>query len=323
MTRVWVPHSTRDAVCDFVDDLSSRTEIPVARIVNWLGLTRSKFYAWRKRYGQGNKHNAEVPRDSWTTPEERAKIVRFFDEHPLEGYRRLAFMMIDRDIVYVSPATVYRVLARAGRLDRWSRRATKKGTGFTQPLRPHQHWHTDIAYLNIGGTFYYLCSVLDGCSRAIIHWEIRPSMTVVDIECILQKALELFPGAKPRLITDNGPQFVAKDFKEFIRITGMNHVRISPYYPQSNGKLERWHRTMKKDAIRRFQPSTIEEARAVVARFVDHYNRVRLHSAIRYVAPMDILEGRADAIVAERARKLQLARAQRAQRTQNCEQAAS
>ena len=163
-------------------------------------------------------------------------------------------MMLDDDVVAVSPSTVYRVLAGAGRLDRWNRRPSKKGTGFVQPLLPHEHWHIDVSYLNIAGTFYYLCSVLDGCSRSIVHWEIRETMTEADVECILQRARERYPQARPRIISDNGPQFIAKDFKEFIRIAGMTHVRTSPYYPQSNGKIERWHKTLKSQALRPGQP---------------------------------------------------------------------
>ena len=97
----------------------------------------------------------------------------------------------------------------------------------------------DISYINICGTFYYLCSVLDGCSRYTVHWEIEESMTEAQVEIILQRAKEKFPNARPGIISDNGPQFIAKDFKEFIKISGMTHVRTSPYYPQSNGKIER------------------------------------------------------------------------------------
>ena len=224
---------------------SARTELAVTRVVGWVGIARGKFFDWCQRYGQANEHNALVPRDHWIEDGERQAILDYFDRHPLEGYRRLTFMMLDDDIVAVSPATTYRVLARAGRLDRWARTPSKKGTGFVQPLRPHEHWHIDVSYLNLGGTFYYLCSVLDGASRAIIHWDLRESMKEQEVECILERAKELYPEARPRIISDNGPQFVAKDFKEFIRLSGMSHVRITPYYPQSNGKIERWHQTLK------------------------------------------------------------------------------
>jgi transposase InsO family protein len=259
-------------VVDFVRDLSTKTELSARRIIEWVGIARGKFFDWRERYGKANEHNALVPRDHWIEPQERQAIIDYFDRHPLEGYRRLTFMMLDEDVAAVSPSSTYRVLSRAGRLSRWPHKPSKKGTGFVQPLNPHEHWHIDVSYLNLAGTFYYLCSVLDGASRAIVHWELRESMKEQEVECILERAKELYPEARPRIISDNGPQFVAKDFKEFIRISGMTHVRISPYYPQSNGKIERWHKTLKADALRPAQPENLEQAREVVARFVDHYN---------------------------------------------------
>ncbi len=132
----------------------------IGRIVEWTGVARGKFYDWRKRYGKANEHNGLIPRDHWIEPWEREAIIDYFDRHPLEGYRRLTFMMLDEEVAAVSPATTYRILSKAGRLDRWNHKESKKGTGFVQPLKPHEHWHTDIAYLNLGGTFYYLCSIL-------------------------------------------------------------------------------------------------------------------------------------------------------------------
>jgi putative transposase len=135
---------------------------------------------------------------------------------------------------------------------------SRKGTGFEQPLQPHQHWHIDVSYINICATFYYLCSVLGGYSRGIVHWDLRESMKKADIEVILERAKEKHPEAKPRIISDNGPQFIARDFKEFTRISGMTHVRTSPYYPQSNGKLERWHKSLKRECIREKTPLSLE-----------------------------------------------------------------
>ena len=132
----------------------------------------------------------------------------------------------------------------------------------------------------------------------------------------MQRAKEKFPGAKPRIISDNGPQFIARDFKEFIRISGMTHVKTSPFYPQSNGKIERWHQSLKRECIRPGVPLSLEDARRLVAGYIDHYNRVRLHSALGYVTPQDKLEGREKEIFAERDRKLEAARALRQQRRQ-------
>jgi len=228
-------------------------------------------------------------------------------------------MMIDSDSVAVSPTTVYRVLKEAGRIGRANNKPSLKGTGFIQPIKPHQHWHIDISYINISGTFYYLCSVLDGFSRSILHWDIRESMTEDEVEIILQKAREKFPGETPRIISDNGPQFIALDFKKFVRQCGMTHVRTSPYYPQSNGKIERWHKSLKQECIRPKVPLSLEDARRLVDEYVDHYNNIRLHSAIGYVTPTDKREGRDQQIQAERDRKLEAARAKRKERNRQAE----
>ena len=273
-----------------------------------LGISASKYYNWRSRYGKVNEHNALVPRDHWLEDWEKEAILDFEQQHPKEGYRRLAFMMLDADVVAVSPTSVYRVLKDAGRLARWNGKPSRKGTGFVQPLQPHEHWHVDVSYINVCGTFYYLCSLLDGASRYIVHWDIRESMKEAEVELILQRAREKFPSARPRIISDNGPQFIARDFKEFIRLCGMTHVKTSPYYPQSNGKIERWHRSIKSECIRPGTPLSLHDARRLVAEYVENYNAVRLHSAIGYVAPADKLLGLADAIHARRDEKLESAR---------------
>jgi len=311
-----VPHDVRDQIVDFVRRWSEKTGIGAGRFIQWLGIRASKFYDWRDRYGQVNEHNGWVPRDFWLQQWEKEAILDFHLKNPLEGYRRLTFMMLDQDVVAVSPSSVWRVLGQAGLLRKWKGKPSKKGTGFEQPLQAHGHWHIDISYINISGTFYYLCSVLDGYSRFIVHWDLRESMTETEIEIILERAKERYPEAKPRIISDNGPQFIAKDFKEFIRISGMTHVRTSPYYPQSNGKLERWHKSLKSECIRPGTPLCPEDARRLIQHYVDHYNQVRLHSAIGFVTPADMLAGRQAEIHAARDRKLEAARAQRQLRRQ-------
>jgi putative transposase len=116
---------------------------------------------------------------------------------------------------------------------------------------------------------------VDGYSRFLVHWDLRESMTEAAIEVILERAKEKYPQAKPRIISDNGPQFIARDFKEFIRISGMTHVRTSPFYPQSNGKLERWHKTLKSECIRPLTPLTLEDAR----RLIQNLRRSLQHAA--------------------------------------------
>jgi transposase InsO family protein len=322
LKQQWVPHDTRDAIVDYIKHWTNRSGLPAKKLLGWLGLAASKFHQWKQRYGRPDQHNSRVPRDGWLADSDKQAILDYHDQYPLEGYRRLAFMMLDADIVAVSPSSVYRVLKRAGRLDRKWQKPSKKGTGFQQPTAAHDHWHVDVSHLNLGGTFYYLCTLLDGYSRLITHWEIREQMTETDVETILQRGLEKFPEARPRIISDNGPQFIARDFKEFIRLAGITHVRTSPYYPQSNGKMERWYRSLKGERFRLAAPSSVEEARQVVARFVEHYNQVRLHSALGYIAPADQLAGRAQAIFDKRDCKLEEARARRAALAQAARQVA-
>jgi len=225
----WAEPDIRDEVVDYVRYWSSRTEIKAGKIVNHIGITRSKYYDWRSRYGKTNEHNAWIPRDFYLTDREKRAIIAYYNGHPLEGYRRLTYMMMDDDIVAVSPSSVYRVLVNAGLLRRWNRKPSKKGAGFQQPLKAHEHWNI---------------------------------------------------------------------------ISGMTHVKTSPYYPQSNGKLERYHRTIKGTCIRVKTPLSLEDARRLVTDFVDHYNNKRLHSGIGYVTPKDKLQGRAEMILAERDAKL-------------------
>ncbi len=295
----------------FVEQWQHKTGYKLSRFIKWLGIGRSKYYAWLKRQGQENQHNAAQPKQHWLTEVEKGAIVTYFTSHRNTGYRRLAYMMLDEDVVAVSPSSVYRVLLQSGLMRLSQAEPSNKGQGFNQPKQAHHHWHMDISYLNICSTFYYLCVILDGYSRYIVHWEIREAMTEADVEIILQRAREIFPHAKPRIITDNGPQFIARDFKHFIRLCGMQHVRTSPYYPQSNGKIERWHQTIKQECIRPGTPLSLADAHRIVTSFIHQYNHHRLHSAIGYISPADKLHQREEVIFAQRQQKLALARQQR------------
>ena len=143
-----------------------RTGLSVRLLVGWLGIALSKFSRWSRRRGTPNRHNAPIPRALLARGRgRRPPSSPSIDRYPLEGYRRLAYMMLDADVVAVSPSSVYRVLKAAGKLAARGGKASRKGTGFEQPLRPHEHWHIDVSYINVCGTFFFLCSILDGYSR--------------------------------------------------------------------------------------------------------------------------------------------------------------
>ncbi len=163
---------------------------------------------------------------------------------------------------------------------RWQIEFFENGaSAFEQPLTIHQHWHIDVSYIDVSRTFYFLCSILDGRSRYIVNWDLPESMTEPDTEIIRQAVKEKYPEARLRIISDNGPQFIAKDFKEFVWSSGMTHVRTLPYYPQYNGKIERWHKSLKGKCIRPGTPLSLEDARRLPEGYVEHYHSVRLNSA--------------------------------------------
>lgn len=277
-----------------------------------IGLSWSRYRDWKKRFGQPNKHNGKIPRDFWLEPWEIKAIVDYKHNHLDIGYRRLTYMMLDKDVVAVSPSTTYRILKKHGLTSNWNnKKISHKKKGFTQPTKPHEHWHIDISYINFNGTFLFLIAILDGFSRYIVHHELRVNMQEYDVEVVLERALEKYPGVHPRVISDNGPQFLSLEFKKFIKQAQLTHVRTSVNHPQSNGKLEAFHKTIKVECIRQESMLNLEDARRIVAEFVYEYNMERLHSGIGFITPYDMLSGKAEEIFKERDRKLEEARKRR------------
>lgn len=308
-----MPPDVRDGIVDHMNYWKERTGMPMERMLKMASIPSSKFYAWRKRYGTPNFHNGTAPRDWWLEPWEVAAICAYKREHPLDGYRRLTYMMLDEDVVAVAPTTTFRVLKTAGLLYRSFNKASLKGTGFKQPAGVHRHWHIDISYINLLGTFFYLTSLIDGYSRYIVHHELRTAMEAYDVEITVQRALEKFPGVTPRIISDNGSQFISGEFKGYIKQVGLTHVRTSVNYPQANGKIEAWHKSLKCECVRCTSLLSLEDARSKIAAYVDHYNNKRLHSALNYLSPHDYLTGNIEPRLAERDRKLEEARDRRKQ----------
>ncbi len=148
------------------------------------------FTGWRKNYGRLHEHNGSIPSDKWLTDDEKQAIIQFHHEHPLEGYRR---------------RTACKFLRQAD-VSRPRGRESRKGKGFVQPLTAHEHCHIDVAYINIAGTFEFMATVIDGFSRLAVAWDIAPQIGEKEIEILLQQGRERFPGARPRIISDNGPQ---------------------------------------------------------------------------------------------------------------------
>lgn len=311
MSKQWVAPDIRDNVVETVISYKAQTEIPTRKLLSYAKLSGGKFYDWQKRYGIANRHTPQVPKAHWLLGWEKSMIIAYYRRHEYEGegYRRLCYRMIDENVVYASPSSVYRVLRGANLLKKFkSCKESKKGRGYVQPTRPHQEWHIDISYVNVLGTFLFLIAIIDGYSRYIVAYDLRASMRVLDVGIVLQRAREKFPNECPRIISDRGGQFISKEFNAYIRNVGLTHTLISVGYPQSNGKLERFFGTAKRECICRSNFFSIEDARKIIGRFIEYYNNKRLHSAIDYVAPMDILCGRKAEILKNRDEKLRRAR---------------
>ena len=307
----WVSSEIRDEFVDFVKYWNGRTGISCKQILLWAGIGASKYHSWKQRYGYPNRHNGQVPRSTWLHGWEKRAIIAFHDRNPNQGYRRLTYMMIDQDIVAVSPSSTYRVLREAGRLsprtqlnNLWTR-----NSNFDQPSQPHSHWHIDIT--NFHDNQHSLIAIMDGFSRYIVHWQVFMTGNSITVSQVVDQALAKTGKPRPRLISDNGNHFQVKDFKNYIKSTKLQHTRTMPLSPQSNGKIERFNRTIKsKLPSNEINSSGMRER---MNKAILSYNNVRLHSSIGYVPPISRYVGSDSRIHHQRIRKLEAARDRRRQ----------
>lgn len=303
----------RDEIVHYIEKMVALTAFSRLELMKLIDVRAGRYYEWKKRLGKFNQHNGKIPKSHWVLPQEREAILEYCKDKLEEGYRRLTYMMLDEDIAAVSPSSTYRILKEGQLLNRWSRSQASEKPGFTQPLYVHQHWHVDISYINILGSIFFLITVLDGKSRYVVAHDLRTHMGEYDVQLVIEQAKERFPAARPRIISDNGPQFVSKDFKEFMRLSGFKHIRTRPYYPQSNGKMERFYGTIKSEEIRRRSYISLADARQRIAEYINHYNTKRLNSAIYFLTPEDVLMDRVEEKLHARQQKLDEAKKRRIQ----------
>ena len=284
--------------------LHKMTGIALLTLAMFAGVSRRTFRDWLSRRGEETKHNGHIPRDHWVTPGETEAIINYCEDKMEYGYRTLCWMMVDANIAALSPATVYNVLKRSGLTKKWAETAEESKKGFDQPKAVHEQWHIDFSYIRVSGVFYYFVSVMDGYSRKVLAWRLNQTMEGINAEIVVAKAMELYPHARPRLITDNGSQFISNDFRELTRLLEIEHTFASPGHPQSNGKLERFHRTLKSEHVRTSAYFSYEDAKERMSKWIQYYNEERLHSAIMYLPPEDVFVGLKEKRVAERRQKL-------------------
>jgi transposase InsO family protein len=285
-----------------------KTELPLKVLLKYAGISERTWREWGKRRGVETVHNNNIPKAYHLTPDEVDAIIKYCTDNPLKGYRVQCWEMVDKNIAFVSCSSVYNVIKRYNLGKKWAEVAEMKKRGFEQPKAVHEQWHIDFSYIKIGGAFYYFLGILDGYSRKILNWRLCQDMEGINAEILVIETKELYPNAKgARIISDNGGQFISKDFKELLVLLNLGHTQTSANHPQSNGKLERFNRTLKTEHVRRSAYFDYQDAVIRMRQWIIYYNSERLHSAVCYLTPDDVFYGKMEKRLAERKEKVHTA----------------
>lgn len=275
--------------------------------VEQLGLSRATYYRWKAREKQGQLEDRRVVLRGrcGPLPEEEVAVTDYAKLHPREGYRRLCWQMVDEDVAFLSPSAVYRILDRHDLLYRWKRTSPSSGKKPKEASLPDEVWHTDLMYLWVAGRWYFLVSVLDSYSRYIVAWELAVTMAAAEVVNVVHGALERRCGLKPRIVRDNGSQFVAKEWRQMVSYFDLVDIATKVRHPESNGRIERYHRSVREEGLADTDLGSLVKAQDVIGEWVDYYNNKRLHSALNYLRPVDYYKRDPEALLAERRRKLE------------------
>jgi putative transposase len=295
--------------------LVERSHLPVRRTLERIGLPRATFYRWCELYRVGGPEALEDqpsrPGRVWNRIPDavRGRILDLALAEPELSPRELAVHLTHRERYFVPEASVYRLLAAHGLITSPAFVVVKAADEFhTKTTAPNQLWQTDFTYLKvIGWGWFYLSTVLDDFSRYIIAWKLCTTMAAGDVTATLELALAASGRDRarvrhrPRLLSDNGPSYVATDLAEWLDENGIEHVRGAPCHPQTQGKIERWHQTLKNRILleNHYLPGDLE---ARVGAFVDHSNHHRYHESLDHLTPADVYLGRGEAVLLERER---------------------
>ena len=300
-----------------------RSGWPVKRTLAALGIAPRSYYRWLKEEAWAKQRPAEPPAP--VSPyealsEEKQAVLAYARKHPELRHRELAWRMVDEDVAYLSPSTVYRVLKEADLVCPWRRRTKRKRALEEKASRPDQRWSTDLMHLQVGGGVYYYVAFLDEYSRYIVHHELLPGMDGLTVCAAAQKAIETLPkgpdgrlAVVPEIHSDNGSCYISKEFRVVLQENGLGHHRIQPHCPEENGLIERANRTLR-EALDGEELTDLVAAERVLSRLVRRYNRERLHSALGYLPPWEFYRGEPSKRFDERRVKLFQARHHRRER---------
>ncbi len=293
--------------------LVEESSLPVRKTLRQLDIHKSTFYNWLHRY---QEHGVDGLEDRKLTPtlawnqipqDRRDAIIDLALDKPALSPREIAVSYTDDQAYFVSESTVYRLLKALDLITSPAYILMQAGDKFQSPtLRLNEMWQTDFTYFKIvGWGWYYLSTVLDDYSRFIVAWRLCTSMSASDVSDTLDDALS-FTGLdhvkvkhKPRLLSDNGPCYISGELADYLQENGMTHTRGRPYHPQTQGKIERWHRSMKNQILLNhyYLPGELQEQ---LQHFVNYYNHERYHESLDNLTPADIFYGRGQTILDQR-----------------------
>jgi len=293
--------------------LVQNSDLSVRQTLARLDIHKSTFYNWLKRYQEngidGLEDKKPMPQSIWNKVcnEHRGAIVDLALDKPELSPRELAVHYTDSHRYFVSESTVYRLLKEQDLITSPAYILMEASDKFQSPtLRVNEMWQTDFTYFKIiGWGWYYLSTVLDDYSRYIVAWRLCTSMGASDVADTLDDALnftgldEVRVNHKPRLLSDNGPCYISGELAEYLKDNGLSHTRGRPYHPQTQGKIERWHRSMKNQILLNnyYLPCELQEH---LQRFVSYYNHERYHESLNNLTPADVFYGRGEEILEQR-----------------------
>lgn len=291
------------------------SDLPVKKTLEELNVSRSSFYTWYERYREegfdGLGVRKPAARRFWNRipKHEKEQVVSLALAHPEKSPRQLAWFVTDQCGYFISESSVYRILKAYDLVPSPTYIVLAASETFKHPTkRVHELWQTDFTYLKvIGWGWYYLGSILDDFSRYIISWKLFPTMAAGDVKELLDLAVEktgiqeVAVRHRPRLLSDNGPCYLSGELEEYLRERGIDHTRGAPYHPMTQGKIERFHRSMKNEVRLQhyYLPGELEQE---IGRFIDYYNNERYHESLGNVTPADVFFGKNQEIESKRER---------------------
>ena len=301
-------------------DIVENSELTNKKTFEILKLNSDRYYRWRRKYRkkgmEGLKNHKSKPKSCphQLLEKEKEAIINYALEHPDVRHRKLAYNMQDEDVVYVSPSSVYRVLKEENLIPEKQYHEKQKADGKIEVNQPDKMYHIDITYIPVADQHSYFISVLDGYSRKIIHGELSLTMTADDMERVMSKAMfkaDIFEkpeDQRPVLVSDNGTQLISNSFKKFLKEWDITHIRTAVRHPESNGKIEVFHKTLKYENVYvKEQYESFYEAKKDIDKFIEHYNSARLHQGIDFVTPNQKYKGKDKQIKKKRKNKHQKA----------------